>query len=136
MTATRSFVALLALTLATMAALATVAAPPAHADRCEPTELIVRAQVGPVGPIDRYYEEPGAEEQKPTCWAMDDVVYPMLGCDNTTLMSCLGSLNPNTSPTVSIQQENLNLFAPGCPNPDYPCTPVPNSQFGRVIKVN
>lgn len=71
-----------------LSVLAGFAAPPAFADRCEPSELVVRRVPG-----FSTYEEPGEEYDKPQCAVMDDYVYPVL-CpnDNGTLVTCINSI--------------------------------------------
>lgn len=60
-------------------------APPAHADRCQPEELVL-------GPGN----SPMDEEDSPVCTVMLGIVYPALGCDSTTLVRCINSLRvPN-----------------------------------------
>lgn len=79
---------ILMLVAVVLSALAGFAAPPAFADRCEVTELVVRAVPG-----FSKYEEPGEEYDKPQCAVMDDYVYPVL-CpnDNGTLVACINSI--------------------------------------------
>jgi len=52
---------------------------PAHADNCEVTEL-ARPVIALVS--DKYYEEPGEEDGKPTCFVLKGAVYPIIGCDS------------------------------------------------------
>ena len=94
----RPLITVFALLLMAMA-VSVAAPPPAFADRCEPSELIIRQIPGMGG-----YEEPLEESDKPHCTVMDRFVYPALGCDSsTTLVSCVryvvvGTCDPTTNP--------------------------------------
>lgn len=57
---------------------------PAHADRCEPEELVLDAGTSPIN-----------ENDNPVCWATINYVYPFV-CDNfTTAVTCAQSVSPN-----------------------------------------
>jgi hypothetical protein len=72
---------------------------PAHADRCEVTEPVIRttmyvvSQVPGTEDLIIEWEEPGDEDGKPTCIVLKGFVYPLLGCDSTTLNSCTSTIN-------------------------------------------
>lgn len=56
----------------------------AHADRCEPEELVLGAGTSPID-----------ERDHPACYVLINYTYPFV-CDNfTTLVTCLGSINPD-----------------------------------------
>jgi hypothetical protein len=63
-------------------------ASPALADRCEPTELVVRAVLPG-------YEEPVATGDSPVCYTLINYVYPRVCDDFSTLMNCTASINPD-----------------------------------------
>lgn len=111
MAATRSFVTLLALTLATMAALAAVSAPPAFADRCQPEEFVRKPS-------------PIPESADPKCPVMDELVYPMLGCPPApaTLPDCAMQVAGNPRGTATTVVGN----APNAP------TYAQNAAYGAV----
>lgn len=62
---------------------------PAHADRCQPEELVLGSGNAPY-----------REEDSPVCTVMLGVVYPTLGCDSTTLLNCVNSMTPAPVPDV------------------------------------
>jgi hypothetical protein len=78
---------LAALTMATgltMVPMIASAAGPAHADRCEPEELVLGAGTSPIN-----------ENDNPVCWATINYVYPFICDDFTTAVTCAGSISPN-----------------------------------------
>jgi hypothetical protein len=72
----------LAMLLALLASFALFNASPAAADRCQPEELVIGSS-----PID--------ERDNPVCAVLIYQVYPFLCDDSTTLLRCLGSINPD-----------------------------------------
>lgn len=104
--------------IAVAAGAAALAAPafsttPAHADRCEPTEPVVRV-------VYQTYEEPVNEADSPFCYVMLNYVYPRICDDSSTL---LGTANPPTPGCV----KTLN------PDPYEPVRVAPYSpDAGRV----
>ena len=91
-----------------------IGAPPAHADRCEPTELVVRI-------VDPSYEEPIDEEDKPWCVVLINYVYPRLACDSSTLQACISTfdtfdtLEKNGLGWVEECLQNIRWFPERCP---------------------
>lgn len=72
----RRISAVLALLTLLLVSVVSLGASPAAADRCQPEELIGQPGIIP-------------EAYNPVCLAMDEVVYPILGCPlPTTLMGC------------------------------------------------
>lgn len=72
--------ALLAVMVVAMFASLAALSPPAHADRCQPEELLGYDPIIP-------------EEAHPVCDVLIDVVYPVV-CDNsTTLATCTATVN-------------------------------------------
>lgn len=73
----------------------------AHADRCEPTEPIVRV-------LYQTYEEPVNEADSPFCYAMLNYVYPRLCNDPSTLLGtattpgCVKTINPDPYEPVRV----------------------------------
>lgn len=84
---------LASLVVATAAAVSPLglAGTPAHADRCEPEELVLG---GGTSPID--------ERDHPLCSVMLQYVYPMICADYTTAVSCTQTfrLNPGYRPPL------------------------------------
>jgi hypothetical protein len=74
-------------------------APAAHADRCQPEELVVGAGNGPM-----------AEGDSPICVVLDNYVYPFVCAGGTRpLLSCLQNPNPDPSyrpPLIPYYQPN------------------------------
>lgn len=82
---------LAALVLAMSAAMSlTVLTQPAHADRCQPEEL-----------IPGYGTSPVPEEASPLCLVMDELVYPLVGCTGTAA-DCMESIRKDPDGTVTI----------------------------------
>jgi hypothetical protein len=111
----RKLSTLLGLCAVVTASLFLIAPSPAYADRCEPTELVLRA-------VFPNYEEPIAEQDSAVCYAMKKYVYPRLCDDQSTLMNCTASINPDPNEPVVIypyQPEpgrvycNVRVFAIG-----------------------
>jgi hypothetical protein len=75
---------LLALTAVVASGLSTA---PAHADRCEPTELVVRA-------IDPSYEEPIDESDSALCYVLLNYGYYYLCANGAQGMACFTNPNP------------------------------------------
>lgn len=91
-------IALLLLVLLILATLM-VGAQPAHADRCQPEELIPGFGASPV-----------PENASPICLVADEVLYPLIGCDTdatNTLQMCAASLGADTAFTVVDRAPNL-----------------------------
>ena len=84
---------------------ATIAVPffsaPAHADRCEPTEPLVRV-------VYQTYEEPVNEADNPFCYVMLNYVYPRLCTDQSTLLGtattpgCVKTINPDVYEPIRV----------------------------------
>jgi hypothetical protein len=95
---------LAALTSASFALIVPIAAAaPAHADRCQPEELVGVAGVVP-------------EPANPVCLVADEIVYPLLGCPQpTTLMGCQTSIAQirTNAPNVPSYALNAAFKAPG-----------------------
>lgn len=71
-------------------------ASPAYADRCEPTEPVVRVLMP-------QYEEFMAEQDSPFCYVMLNYVYPRICDDYTTLLgTCINSLNPDFQEPITV----------------------------------
>lgn len=75
---------LLVATLLVATALALLPTQAAHADRCQPEELVIGSS-----PID--------ERDNPVCAVLIYQVYPFVCDDSSTLLNCLGSINPDPS---------------------------------------
>jgi hypothetical protein len=78
------------------------AADVAHADRCQPEELVLGPGNSPLGP----------DSGDPRCPVMQAVVYDQLVCDDTTLMKCLGSLDARA--TLDYQRAQRLAGVEGC----------------------
>lgn len=84
----KRFGTLMALIGAVLSLMVVMAPTPALADRCEPTELVVRAVLPG-------YEEPVATQDSPVCYTLINYVYPRVCDDYSTLMNCTASINPD-----------------------------------------
>lgn len=63
-----------------LAGLSVAQAEPARADRCQPEELVLGSG-----------NSPYREEDSPICYVMLGYVYPTLGCDSETLITCVNT---------------------------------------------
>lgn len=87
-----SATARVALLAALFSTLFTLSPGPAHADRCEPAELVVRRIPG-----FENWEDPAHEEDSPLCYVLLNYVWPSI-CNNfqspNGVFNCLGTLKP------------------------------------------
>lgn len=91
----------------------TVGAEPAHADRCQPEELVTGSGSSPI-----------PESADPKCPVMDELVYPLVGCPPApaTLPDCVMKVSGNPAGTATTIVGN----APNAP------TYAQNAAFGTV----
>lgn len=85
-------------------------AQPAHADRCQPEELVIGSG-----------NSPYAEESSYFCDVMLGTVYPALtryGCDSTTLLRCINGMTPAPVPDA------FNPITVNKPIPDSVARPI------------
>lgn len=93
------FSALALITAMTTVPMAVVAPQAAYADRCEPTELVLRTFFGPG------YEENFIDERdNPGCYVLLNYVYPRLCDDQSTLNNCIRSANPKPFTPITVAQ--------------------------------
>lgn len=72
------------------------AAPAAHADRCEPSELVLRT-------FFPNYEETFIDERdNPVCYVLLNYVYPRVCTDQSTLNNCIRSANPDPDEPIRV----------------------------------
>lgn len=89
--------ALAVMTAMTAVPLAAVVPQAAHADRCEPSELVLRTFFGP-----NYEENFLDERDNPACYVLLNYVYPRLCDDQSTLNNCIRSANPKPFTPISV----------------------------------
>jgi hypothetical protein len=79
------FVLSIVLAMSLIAVLGVANPAPAHADRCQPEELITGAGSSPVD-----------ERDHPACYVLINYVYPFVCRDYSTLGNCMGSIELDT----------------------------------------
>lgn len=79
----------------------------AHADRCEPSELVLRT-------FFPNYEETFIDERdNPVCYVLLNYVYPRACDDQSTLNNCIRSTNPNPFVDITVypyQPDNGRIY--------------------------
>jgi hypothetical protein len=91
-----SRIRVLAVGLLAVVASAGMLATPAHADRCEPTELVLRA-------IDPTYEEPIDERDSALCYVLLNYGYYYLCVNGAQGLACFLKPNPGVRPLPPLQ---------------------------------
>ncbi len=97
--------AALALAVSVVAAfsLLSVAAPPAHADRCQPEELVTGSGTSPI-----------PEDRDPRCFVMDTFFYSTVVCDDTKFRNCLSTLDARATAARIAADPAGFYYGPGC----------------------
>jgi hypothetical protein len=88
--------ALLVAAAATAVPLTLTTATPAQADRCEPSELVLRTF------FPKYEETFMDERDNPVCYVLLNYVYPRICDDFSTLNNCVRSVNPKPFTPITV----------------------------------